>query len=54
MTGWEADMEQAGNGVGVGGILSSIVVVVGWCGEMRGGPTTVGQWTRCCVCVKHV
>ena len=39
----------------VGWNLSSIVVV-GWC-EVRGdtsGPTTVGQWTRCCVCVKHV
>ena len=46
-------LDQAGNGVGWSGILSSIVVV-GWCGEVRGGPTTVGQWTRCCVCVKHV
>ena len=38
------------------GILSSIVVI-GWCCEVRGdtsGPTTVGQWTRCSVCVNHV
>ena len=32
--------------------------MVGWCGEVRGGPTTVGQWTRCCclceACVKLV
>ena len=47
----------AGWQCGVGWNLSSIVVVVGWCCEVRGvthPATTVGQWTRCSVCVKHV